>query len=345
MSLTVTLPDGTSLELPDGATGADAAAAIGPGLARAALAVEVSHPETGEKEVRDLSRPLPDGAHISILTSRSGGRALELIRHDAAHVLATAVMELYEGVKVSIGPPIEEGFYYDFEFPEGTVVSEGDFPRIEERMAAHIKAGEAFERRDVPVAEARERFVGERQDYKVELIDDLVAAADGDHPLQTVSLYTNGPFTDLCRGPHAPEHGDRRGLQAELRRRGLLAGRLRQDDADPHLRHRLLHQGGAGRAPGEDRAGQGPRPPQAGARAGPVHVLRAVPRQPILEAGRDDHLERAHGAVAGRKPGPRLPGGQNPDPLRRRAVEAVGPLGQVQGQHVLHRRGEPARWA
>ncbi|HXR28405.1 MAG TPA: threonine--tRNA ligase [Solirubrobacteraceae bacterium] len=208
MSLTVTLPDGKALQLPDGATGADAAAAIGPGLARAALAVEVGHPEAGEAaEVRDLARALPDGAHVAIVTAKSGEKALELIRHDAAHVLATAVLELYEGVKISIGPPIEDGFYYDFEFPDGTVVSEADFPTIEERMRAHVKSGEPFERRDVPVAEARERFVAEHQDYKVELIDDLVAAAESDAPLQTVSLYTNGPFTDLCRGPHAPTTG------------------------------------------------------------------------------------------------------------------------------------------
>ncbi len=168
MPVTVTLPDGNALELPDGATGADAAAAIGPGLARAALAVEVSHPEIGEQpEVRDLARPLPDGARLSIVTAKSGDAALELIRHDAAHVLAAAVMELYDGVKISIGPPIQDGFYYDFEFPEGTAVSEADFPRIEERMRAHIRAAEQFRREDVSVAQARERFVAERQDYKV----------------------------------------------------------------------------------------------------------------------------------------------------------------------------------
>jgi hypothetical protein len=107
MPVTVTLPDGTLLQLPGGATGADAAAAIGPGLAKAALAVEVSDPNsgTGSPEVRDLSRALPDGAHVSILTKKSGPQALALIRHDAAHVLAAAVMELWPGVKISIGPP------------------------------------------------------------------------------------------------------------------------------------------------------------------------------------------------------------------------------------------------
>jgi threonyl-tRNA synthetase len=214
MSVTVTLPDGKPLELADGATGADAAAAIGPGLARAALAIELQHTGNGDgAELRDLTRALPDGAHIAILTQKDGPKALHLIRHDAAHVLAAAVIDLYPGVKISIGPAIEDGFYYDFEFPDGVSISEADFPAIEERMRAHIKAAEVFEREEVPVEQARERFLAERQDYKVELIDDLVrgaaygaGAADPERaePVDSVSLYTNGPFTDLCRGPHAP---------------------------------------------------------------------------------------------------------------------------------------------
>src|SRR5688500_1223673 len=130
----VTLPDGTELALADDATGADAAAAIGPGLARAALAVR----QNGE--VRDLARPLVPGTPLEIITAKSPG-ALEIIRHDAAHVLAAAVMELYPGVKISIGPPIENGFYYDFEFPAGITVSDADFARIEARMRPHINDG------------------------------------------------------------------------------------------------------------------------------------------------------------------------------------------------------------
>ncbi len=195
--MNVTLPDGTELALADGATGADAAAAIGPGLARAALAVRQ------DGEVRDLARPLVPDAPLEIITAKTPG-ALDVIRHDAAHVLAAAVMELYPGVKISIGPPIENGFYYDFEFPEGTTVSEADFDRIEQKMRQHINADEQFVREDISVESALERFRGEAQDYKVELIEDLVANADPDAPLTTVSLYTNGPFTDLCRGPHGP---------------------------------------------------------------------------------------------------------------------------------------------
>jgi threonyl-tRNA synthetase len=193
----VTLPDGATLELPDGATGADAAGAIGPGLARAALAVR----DNGA--LRDLSAPLREDQEIRILTKRDGDDALELIRHDAAHVLATAVLELYPGVKISIGPPIDGGFYYDFEFPPGVSLSEDDLPRIEERMREHVKADEPFLREDVTTDVALERFKAEDQPYKVELVEDLIA----NEGVETVSLYRNGPFTDLCRGPHAPGTG------------------------------------------------------------------------------------------------------------------------------------------
>src|SRR3954466_15345327 len=189
----VTLPDGTRLELENGATGADAAAAIGAGLARAALAVKV------DGEVRDLARELPDGAALEIITERSP-EALELIRHDAAHVMATAGLELYPDVKISIGPPIADGFYYDFEFPEGVTLTEADLPRIEDQMRKHVKGDEAFVRQDVTIGEALERFAREDQPYKVELIEDLVR----DQGVETVSLYSNNGFTDLCRGPHAP---------------------------------------------------------------------------------------------------------------------------------------------
>jgi threonyl-tRNA synthetase len=204
------LPDGQKLPLPEGATGADAAAAIGPGLAKAALAVVV------DGETRDLVRPLGPGdtadrggengagPQLRILTDRSGEDALGLIRHDAAHVLAAAMLELYPGVKISIGPAIENGFYYDFEFPDGVTITDADFERIEAKMREHVAADEPFVREEVPVADAIERFKAEGQDYKVELIEDLVKDADPAHPLETVSLYTNGPFTDLCRGPHAP---------------------------------------------------------------------------------------------------------------------------------------------
>src|SRR5918992_402125 len=178
----VTLPDGSTKELPDGATGADLAAAIGPGLARAALAIRVVDGDRPER--RDGSADDKD--------------SVQLIRHDAAHVLAAAVLDLYPGTKISIGPPIGDGFYYDFDFPEDVTVSDHDFEALEAKMREHVKADEPFVREDVPVGDALERFTREGQDYKVELIQDLIR----DQGVETVSLYTNGPFTDLCRGPH-----------------------------------------------------------------------------------------------------------------------------------------------
>ena len=189
----VSLPDGTKLELISNATGADAAAAIGPGLARAALAVKV------DGEIRDLSKPLHDGAQLEVITKKSP-ESLELIRHDCAHVLASAVLDLYPGTKIAIGPAIADGFYYDFDFPDGTHVSDQDLEKIEAKMREHIKAADSFTREDIPVKDALQRFRDQNEDYKVELIEDLITKEG----VETVSLYTNGPFTDLCRGPHGP---------------------------------------------------------------------------------------------------------------------------------------------
>src|SRR5262249_17880491 len=163
-------------------------AAIGAGLAKAALAVKV------DGELRDLSVPLEGGESIEIVTDKSP-EALELIRHDAAHVLAESVLDIWPEPKISIGPPIPDGFYYDIEFPDGSP-GEEDVARIEERMAVHVKADEPFERRDLSTDDAIDEFRKQGQDYKVELIEDLVR----DEGAKTVSLYRNGNFEDLCRG-------------------------------------------------------------------------------------------------------------------------------------------------
>src|SRR3954467_3521714 len=205
----VQLPDGSTRELPDGATGDDLAADIGPGLARAALAIRVvdgTEKRDGtaydEGRIHDLGAPLPDGATVEIVTAKAGdGDALKLLRHDIAHVLAESVLELYPGTKVSIGPPIADGFYYDFEFPDGVTINEGDFERIEGRMREHGRADEPFERSEATAGEAIERYLREEQPYKVELIEDLVR----NQGVENVGIYTNGNFRDLCRGPHAPD--------------------------------------------------------------------------------------------------------------------------------------------
>src|SRR6187455_1886147 len=183
----VVLPDSSELELPDGATGLDAARAIGPKLAEQAVLIR----QNGN--VQDLRLPLEDGQPIQILTTRDteDPDALYVLRHSAAHLLAEAVRRLYPGVKVAIGPPIENGFYYDFEFPEP--IREDDLEKIEAEILRELKEGRTWEREEISAEQAKQRFAAEDEPYKVELVD----TAEGE-----ISLYTQGDFTDLCRGPH-----------------------------------------------------------------------------------------------------------------------------------------------
>ena len=185
----VTLPDGSQRELPAGATGADLAAAIGPGLARAALAIKV------DGVLRDLSAPLSDGATVSIVTDRDAD-ALPLLRHSAAHILATAVRELFPGAGIGFGPAIDDGFYYDFDVPRPFTPE--DLEAIEKRMAEVVKADYPFTREVVDRDEANNRFADDP--LKLERISEL-----GDD--ETITVYTDGPFVDLCRGPHVPSTG------------------------------------------------------------------------------------------------------------------------------------------
>src|SRR5919198_3521107 len=183
----VVLPDGNELELPDGATGLDAARAIGPKLAEQAVLVR------SNGSVKDLRLPLTDGERVQILTTRDKDDpdALAVLRHSSAHLLAEAVRRLYPGVKLAIGPPIENGFYYDFEFPEP--ISEDDLPRIEAEIQRELDEGREWTREEVSADAARAQFEQEGERYKVELVD----TAEG-----PISFFTQGDFTDLCRGPH-----------------------------------------------------------------------------------------------------------------------------------------------
>jgi len=158
----VTLPDGSRKVLPAGATAADLAKAIGPGLAKAALAAKV------DGEVRDLARPLPDGVAVELLTDKHP-QALDVLRHSTAHVLATAVRQLFPHARIGFGPPIEDGFYYDFEVP--TPFTPEDLARIEAKMAEVTAADYPFVRAEVDRAEAKRRFTDDP--LKLERIDDL----------------------------------------------------------------------------------------------------------------------------------------------------------------------------
>src|SRR5437899_1100151 len=212
----VVLPDNSELELPDGATGLDAARAIGPKLAEQAVLVR------SNGRIQDLRLPLQDGQPIQILTTRDkqDPDALAVLRHSSAHLLAEAVRRLYPGVKVAIGPPIENGFYYDFDFPEP--IHEEDLARIEAEIGKELKEGREWNREEIPRDEARRRFEAEDEPYKVELVD----TAEGD-----ISLYTQGEFTDLCRGPHLQ---DSKPIKA-LKLTGLAGAYWRGDSAKPQL--------------------------------------------------------------------------------------------------------------
>lgn len=192
--ITLTLPDGSQRELPQGSTGADLAASIGPGLAKAAVAIVVDGVES------DLTAALADGAGVSLVTSNTEeGR--HVLRHSTAHVLAQAVLDIFPGAKFAIGPPIENGFYYDFELADSATFSDEDLVRIEERMREIIKADQPFIREEHSRADGIELFSD--QPYKREIIEGVEASEGASEGV--VSSYRNSEsFVDLCRGPHVP---------------------------------------------------------------------------------------------------------------------------------------------
>jgi len=185
-TLTISLPDGKSLTFPRGITAGEVAAAIGPGLAKAALAAEVND------RTWDLFRPINHDARVRIITQKDP-EALELIRHDAAHVLAMAVQDLFPGTQVTIGPAIEDGFYYDFARNEP--FTPDDLPKIEAQMRKIIKADLPTRREAWPRDKAVEHFDGIGEHYKAELIKSIPENEE-------VSIYWHGEWHDLCRGPH-----------------------------------------------------------------------------------------------------------------------------------------------
>ncbi len=194
MSITITLPDGSSLRLAEGATGGEAAGAIGRRLAEAAVAVKV------DGELRDLSVPLADGVSLEVVTADSGaGR--HILRHSASHVMAQAVLGLFPGARYAIGPAIEDGFYYDFDI--GRAFTPEDLEAVEARMAQIVAADQPFEREMVTKEEALRVFAD--QPFKREIIESVDESELAES--QRVSLYRNRDFVDLCRGPHLPSTG------------------------------------------------------------------------------------------------------------------------------------------
>jgi threonyl-tRNA synthetase len=209
--LQIRLPDGSTRGLPAGSTATDLAAAIGSRLAKAAVIAVIN----GEQ--RDLASPLDDGDEVAIVTAESP-EGLFTIRHSTAHVLAQAVLDLFPGATFGIGPPVEDGFYYDFELPGGGTFVEEDLERIEARMRELIAESQPFVRDHLSAAEARKVFAGHK--YKLEIIDD--ASTDpmsATSSTDSVRTYENPPaspkgappfagypgFIDLCRGPHVQD--------------------------------------------------------------------------------------------------------------------------------------------
>ena len=207
--ITVTLPDGSSREYARGTTPAEVAGSIGKGLAKAALAAKA------DGEWVDLARPLDADTALQIVTPDSGdGR--EVLRHSTAHVMAEAVTRLFPGAKYAIGPAIADGFYYDFELPDGATFSDSDLERIENEMRRIVKADQAFERDELSYDDALVLFAD--QPYKTEIIDKVRAGGGSAEDAgeaggaEGVSVYRNVgagevAFTDLCRGPHVPSTG------------------------------------------------------------------------------------------------------------------------------------------
>ena len=210
--ISVTLPDGSTRTLASGATAGDLAADIGPGLAKAARIATVDAVEV------DLSVALADGQQVAIVTANSDA-GLETLRHSTAHVLAQAVLELYPGATYAVGPPIQDGFYYDFDLPGGATISDDDLEAIEARMRDIIDADQPFERHEVSAAEGLKLFAD--HPYKREIIETVAMAADAHGEGQStdelaaevsgdgqISYYRNtDTFIDLCRGPHVPSTG------------------------------------------------------------------------------------------------------------------------------------------
>src|ERR1700758_3432045 len=222
--ITVTLPDGSSRDLPAGSTGADLAASIGRGLAKAAVAVEV------DGNAVDLNRPLRDGATVSGVTDNTeAGR--HILRHSTSHVLAQAVTDLWPGAEYAIGPAIDDGFYYDFQLPGGAHFSDDDLDKIDQRMRKIIEENQPFIREEHTVDEGLQIFAD--QPYKREIIE-AVDPADAEEGVSgnAVSAYRNNDkFIDLCRGPHVPSTGRLRNFKLMK----VAAAYWRGDEKRPQL--------------------------------------------------------------------------------------------------------------
>ena len=317
----ITLPDGSVRQFDAPVTGTDVAAAIGPGLARAALAMKL------DGKTVDLATAIDRDASLVFITRRDP-EALDMIRHDAAHVLAEAVQDLYPGTQVTIGPSIENGFYYDF--ARNQPFTPDDFAAIESKMRDIIGRGARFERRVIDREEAIAFFQAKGEKYKAQLIQDLPAT-------ETITLYSQGDWVDLCRGPHMRSTADV-GTAFKLMK---VAGAYWRGDHRNAMLSRIY--GTAWRDQKELDAY--------------LHQLEEAERRDHRKIGKEMDLfhiqEEAVGSIfwhpkgwklyrtveAYYAPPPRrrrLPGGEDPATAGPLAVGEIRPLGELPPAHVHH---------
>ena len=323
MPIEVRLPDDSLRQLPEGATGTDLAAGIGARLLEAALAIKV------DGRLADLKAPLADGAKVDIVTSKTPD-SLELIRHSTAHLLAQAVKRLYPKARVGIGPTIEDGFYYDF-WVEKPFTPE-DLPAIEAEMRKIVAEGVEVEREDLDAGCRRGAVPGHGRTPQGR-------GRVGDPCRRHHQRLQAGRFLRPLPRPPRAQHLEAEGLQAAQHRGRLLEGRREEPDAQPHLRHRLPHPEGAGRAPAAPGGGQGPRPPQAGQGTGALLLPPGSARLALLPPQGHPGLQRAGDLHARAVPASYgLRRSDHPPGPGRGPLEDQRPLRELRREHVLHHR-------
>ena len=272
-TLTLTLPDGSERHVPAGTLPSDVVKSIGERLLQAAVAVQV------DGRIQDLVTPLRSGGSFRVLTEKDAP-SLDVLRHSAAHILATAVRRIRPEAKIGFGPAIEDGFYYDFEVAEPFTPE--DLAAFETEMRKVAAEKYPFVRDEVNRGEARKRFADDP--LKLERLSEL-----GEDEI--ISTYTDGPFIDLCRGPHVPD-------TSRLKHFKLThtAGAYWRGDSRRQMLQRIYGtaflEGRAGRVPRAHRGGEEARSPRARQAARPVHDAPVRARRRVLDRARHDAVQR-----------------------------------------------------
>ncbi len=333
----ITLPDGSVREMPEGSTPADVAAAIGPGLAKAALAARI------DGEVRDIMRPFEGDAELALITSRDEKDALELVRHDFAHILAEAVQNLFPGTQITFGPATDDGFYYDFApTAERGPFTEEDLPAIEAEMRRIIAADEPLVREVWKREDVRALFEKQGESFKAEWVMELPEG-------EPITMYRSGHGEGWLDRPvpRAAPRLDRQArsgfVQADARVGRLLARRPQEPDAEPDLRHRLAQQEAARRLSRPARGSGQARPSQDRAGDGPVPPPGRSARLGLLASQRLHHLAPARSLYAPPSRRRRLSRDQDPAADGRAPVGEERPLGQISREYVRRSRRDPHR--